>query len=72
MIDRGQVPLILGELGAGKTAVALQIAYSLTADHYKDLQYQLDRVIVEHPDAFPDRKRLRPVHKALVVCPPHL
>ena len=74
LIDRGQVPLILGELGAGKTAVALQIASSLSAEHYKDLQEQLDRCArtLAHPEAFPDRKRLRPVHRALVVCPPHL
>lgn len=74
LIDRGQAPLILGELGSGKSACSLQVLLSLTAEHTKSTQQQLDRCArtLPHPEAFPDRKRLRPVHKALVVCPPHL
>jgi len=74
LLDRGQAPLILGELGSGKSACSLQVLLALTAEHSKATQQQLDRcaLTTSHPEAFPDRKRLRPVHKALVVCPPHL
>ena len=70
LIARGETPLILGELGSGKTSVAIQTMYALTTH---DVQRQIRALRVEHETAFAPLVGQRPlVRRVLVVCPPHL
>ncbi|TXH54289.1 MAG: hypothetical protein E6Q97_11345 [Desulfurellales bacterium] len=70
LMARGETPLILGELGSGKTSVAIQTMYALTTH---DVQRQVRALRVEHETAFaPLVGQLPLVRRVLVVCPPHL
>mgnify|MGYP000039931234 FL=1 len=70
LMARGETPLILGELGSGKTSVAIQTMYALTTH---DVQRQIRALRVEHETAFAPLVGQRPlVRRVLVVCPPHL
>lgn len=66
LVCRGQIPLILGELGSGKTATALQIAAAL--------HHGVDAKIFAPCDegAFSALRPVPRVRRVLVVCPPHL
>lgn len=70
LLARGETPLILGELGSGKTCVAVQIMKALTTNA---VQTQIRTLPVEHAAAFPPLVGSLPlVRCALVICPPHL
>ena len=66
LVHRGQTPLILGELGSGKTAVALQIAAAL----YEGVNTKQFSPCDE--GAFSPLRPVPRVRRVLVVCPPHL
>jgi len=57
-------PMLVAEVGTGKTTMALMIAAALSPDHYEETLAELRRVGLEGK---PPR-----VDKTLAVCPPHL
>ena len=61
----GENPFILGEVGTGKTLIALGIAEALSPTHYQDMRGQLAAMGLGNG-------RAARVRKALVMCPPHL
>lgn len=65
IMAQGETPLLLGEVGSGKSLTALQVAWSL---HRRD--------IAAWPSSLspPFRRPVTPrqVNRVLVVCPPHL
>lgn len=63
LIDRGSTPLILGEVGAGKTCVSIQILWAI---HNKV------HIPFTSSPAFPPKTLTPHIRRALVVCPPHL
>lgn len=63
LIARGETPLILGEIGSGKTSVAAQVIQSL---------HEGFKVPKDSSGAFAEPKNVRRVRRVLVVCPPHL
>jgi hypothetical protein len=69
LVARGQTPLILGEIGSGKTSVALSTLWNLNDTA---AQNAIRGLPVEHEAAFPPLARVPVVRRALVVCPPHL
>lgn len=74
LMARGEMPLILGELGSGKTATTLQIIQAMSCDHVATTQQQIRSAFANlaHAAAFPPPQPLRRVRCILVVCPPHL
>jgi Uncharacterised methyltransferase family (DUF6094) len=65
LLTLGENPVAAAEVGTGKTTVALSIAGALWPRHFRATTAELRRV------GF-DPRRLRPVRRILVVCPPHL
>jgi len=61
----GENAVAAAEVGTGKTTVALAIAGALAPQHFRQTTAELRRVGFE-------TKRLRPVRRILVLCPPHL
>ena len=61
----GENPQLLAEVGTGKSTVALSIAAALSPGHLPTTAAALQR-------AGFDPRRLRPVERVLIVCPPHL
>ena len=57
-------PMLVAEVGTGKTTMALSVAAALSPEHYEDTVTELQRVGI--PDRPPH------VEKTLAVCPPHL
>ncbi len=57
-------PFVIGEVGTGKSTIALATIAALAADHLAVLRGRLADMGL--PTA------LRPVRRALIVCPPHL
>lgn len=72
LLAHGETPLILGEIGSGKSSCALAILWSLARQNVGNVQKQVVAVDSKDLDAFPDAVPLRSVSRALVVCPPHL
>lgn len=71
LIARGETPLVLGEIGSGKTSVALQAIWSL-ADPDRYALAAIRSIAVEHASAFPRLASVPLLRRVLVVCPPHL
>jgi len=71
LVARGETPLVLGEIGSGKTSVALQTIWSL-ADPDRYALSAIRSIAVEHASAFPALVSVPLVRRVLVVCPPHL
>ena len=69
LISRGLTPLILGEIGSGKSSTAAQIFWDLADPSRTALQ-----AATTSPTAacFPPKHYVPLVRCALVVCPPHL
>jgi hypothetical protein len=61
----GENPIATAEVGTGKSTVALSIAGALHPLHFQATAAELARL------GF-DTRRLRPIRRTLVVCPPHL
>lgn len=64
LLAYGEQPFIIGEVGTGKSTIALSTIAALYSDHLDTLQQAL--AAQGHPT------NLRPVKRALIVCPPHL
>ena len=60
----GRNPIILGEVGTGKTTIALYLASSLQAGHRESIQTALGQYGLSN--------RLPTVRRTLVLAPPHL
>ena len=69
LVARGMTPLVLGEIGSGKTSCALSYLWNLNDTA---AQNAIRGLPVEHEAAFPPLARVPVVRRALVVCPPHL
>ncbi len=65
LLATGDNPIAAAEVGTGKSTVALSIAGALHPLHFERTAAELRRL------GF-DTRRLRPVERLLVVCPPHL
>jgi hypothetical protein len=65
LLALGENPQLLAEVGTGKSTVALSIAGALSPEHFGATACALR-------EAGFDSRRLRPVERVLVVCPPHL
>jgi hypothetical protein len=65
LLALGENPQLLAEVGTGKSTVALSIAGALAPERIATTAAELARV------GF-DARRLRPVLRTLIVCPPHL
>jgi len=65
LLALGENPQLLAEVGTGKSTVALSIAGALSPEHFGGT------VAALRETGF-DPRRLRPVERILVVCPPHL
>lgn len=69
LVARGMTPLVLGEIGSGKTSCALSYIWNLNdgtaLKAIRGLRFA-------HEDAFPHFAHTPLVRRALVVCPPHL
>jgi len=65
LLALGENPQLLAEVGTGKSTVALSIAGALAPGRFAATAAELER-------AGFDPRRLRPVERILVVCPPHL
>ena len=65
LLARGENPQLLAEVGTGKSTMALSIAAALMPGNFSATTAELTRT------GF-DIRRLRPVERVLVVCPPHL
>jgi hypothetical protein len=65
LIAQGENPIAAAEVGTGKSTVALSIAGALQPLHYAATTAELRRL------GF-DTRRLRPIRRMLIVCPPHL
>lgn len=61
LLTLGENPPILGEVGVGKTTIALQTAWCLAPQNYRTSTQGID---VQYP--------ITPVRNVLVLCPPHL
>jgi len=63
LLARGETPLLLGEIGSGKSCTAVSVLLALHNTTH----------VPSHPDpCFAAVHRLPKVRRALVVCPPHL
>lgn len=63
LLARGETPLLLGEIGSGKSCTAVSVLLALHNTTH----------VPSHPDpCFAAVRRLPKVRRALVVCPPHL
>lgn len=78
VLAQGETPLILGEVGSGKTLTALQVAWSL---HRRDVANWTSTApklappfasSPSTPSPFRQPRTPRRVDRVLVVCPPHL
>ncbi|HEY6324408.1 MAG TPA: DUF6094 domain-containing protein, partial [Thermoanaerobaculia bacterium] len=65
LLARGESPQLLAEVGTGKSTMALSIAAALMPGNFPATTAELAR-------AGFDTRRLHPVERVLVVCPPHL
>ncbi|HVR10483.1 MAG TPA: DUF6094 domain-containing protein, partial [Thermoanaerobaculia bacterium] len=65
LLALGENPVAAAEVGTGKSTVALSIAGALAPRHFAATTAELRRL------GF-DTRRLRPIRRLLVVCPPHL
>lgn len=66
LVHRGQTPLILGEIGSGKSSTSIQIAWAL----HKGVDAKTFAPCDE--GAFTALRPVPRVHRVLVVSPPHL
>ncbi len=64
LLDRGRNPLVVGEVGTGKSTIALFVAAALSPAHYADTIRQLRALGFEG--------RLPAVRRTLLYAPPHL
>jgi len=65
LLGRGINPFLIGEVGTGKTTMALLTAWAMSEANYRSTVAQLRaQEVLTTP--------LRPVKNTLVVCPPHL
>jgi hypothetical protein len=71
LVVRGETPLVLGEIGSGKTSVALQTLWDL-ADANRIALNVIRGLRITNEHAFPSIAHVPLVRRALVVCPPHL
>ncbi len=71
LVARGMTPLLLGEIGSGKTTCAIQYVWSLN-DPTTSAISAIRRLHVDHAAAFPTFAHTPRVRRVLVVCPPHL
>lgn len=60
----GENPFILGEVGTGKTLISLVVAAMLTPQHIDDTRRAMRLAGLT--------RKVKPVRRVLVVCPPHL
>jgi hypothetical protein len=65
LLTLGENPQLLAEVGTGKSTVALSIAGALSPEHFGETASALRQ-------AGFDPRRLRPVERVLILCPPHL
>jgi len=65
LLARGENPMSAAEVGTGKSTVSLSIAGCLAPEHFGRTVSELRRL------GF-DTRRLRPVRRVLILCPPHL
>ena len=65
LLALGDNPQLLAEVGTGKSTVALSIAGALSPEHFDETASALRQ-------AGFDPRRLRPVERVLILCPPHL
>lgn len=65
LLANGQNPLLVGEVGTGKTTMALTTIASLSTQHYHQTIKALEALGFSP-------KGLKPVKRVLVMCPPHL
>jgi hypothetical protein len=65
LLARGENPQLLAEVGTGKSTMALSIAGALMRGSFAATTRELAR-------AGFDTRKLRPVERILIVCPPHL
>lgn len=66
LLASGETPLLLGEVGTGKSTVALTLARLLEPENFAATRASLERL------GFPARRHLRPVRAMLILCPTHL
>ncbi len=71
LVARGMTPLLLGEIGSGKTTCAIQYVWSLN-DPTNSAVKAIRNLRVDHAAAFPTFTHTPHVRRTLVVCPPHL
>jgi hypothetical protein len=67
LLGQGEHPLVLGEVGCGKSMISLAVAAALSPTHYPAMRNALRAQGYWHHTHHP-----RPVRRALVLCPPHL
>jgi hypothetical protein len=65
LLALGENPQVLAEVGTGKSTIAFSIAGALLPAHFQATTAALGR-------AGFDPRRLRPIERVLVLCPPHL
>jgi hypothetical protein len=65
LLATGENPQAIAEVGTGKSTVALSIVAALSPLYFRGTVSELRRL------GF-DTSRLSPIHRTLVVCPPHL
>lgn len=71
LVARGETPLILGEIGSGKTSVSLATLWALNDPTSATLK-AIRNLRIPNEQAFPSLTHVPRVRRALVVCPPHL
>src|SRR6185295_14601352 len=65
LLASGENPQAIAEVGTGKSTVALSIVGALSPLYFRSTVTELRRL------GF-DTSRLSPVHRTLIICPPHL
>lgn len=65
LLASGENPQAIAEVGTGKSTVSLSILGALSPAGFPTTKRELRRLGL-------DTSRLSPVHRALVICPPHL
>jgi hypothetical protein len=66
--------LVLGEVGTGKSHMALSMVGALSREHYQDTIRELARIGLdaEKNSITLKTKKIGPIEKVMVLCPPHL
>ncbi len=67
LLGQGEHPLVLGEVGCGKSIISLAVAVALSP-----AQYATTRAALRAQSCWNRTHPPRPVRRVLVLCPPHL